>query len=399
MMIQEWKCMKKILFVPLNSNHVIIFYSITKELKSDYIMLSHDYISESEIYHTEKILKKLNIPYVTFAKKLDRKANKNLLKKIITFVKMKSQVKNILEKMKPSVIILGLDHDPIAKTIISLGHKMRIKTILFQEGLILPHQHTKHPKYLSYYIYCILSCLGIHLVYTDKYGCGKCDKVVVGGKLPFQILKKRGTLENKLEIAGWPKYDSFFKRIKNIEIEDNNEKIYLFAARPTIIQDDVNKRFLIKLVESIKKLNLKLEIKLHPRSSLTPSDIYNFLKIHESSFIKIIKEGDETFEILTRSYAVVTDFSTVGLEALILDKECIAANYLSGDNRFEYNEYDAIYTIESEDQIFSVLKDSSQFKKSNKNKRKLLKDEMYKLDGYSSLRAADIIEKFIKEKN
>ena len=64
-----------------------------------------------------------------------------------------------------------------------------------------------------------------------------------------------------------------------------------------------------------------------------------------------MKEGDETFEILKRSDILITVSSTVILEALMMNKECVVVNYLAGESRLEYAKYDAIHSIESEHEM------------------------------------------------
>ena len=76
--------------------------------------------------------------------------------------------------------------------------------------------------------------------------------------------------------------------------------------------------------------------------------IYNILKVKNNSFLEIIKEGDETFEILKRSDVLITVSSTVILEALMMNKECVVANYLAGESCLDYDRYNAIYSIKSE---------------------------------------------------
>jgi hypothetical protein len=79
----------------------------------------------------------------------------------------------------------------------------------------------------------------------------------------------------------------------------------------------------------------------------------------------------------------------------MMDKECIAANYLAGKRRFDYDSYNAFYSIENEEEIYNVLKESILLKKSYENKKRLLEDELYKLDGKAGVRTAEIIESMI----
>ena len=339
----------------------------------------------------------MRIPYIHFPRHIHRSPSDSLLHKFINFFKMQKVIKDILEQTSPDLVVLALDSDPIAQIFIKESKRRGIKTVLIQEGLIRPLEYTMRKTYISDYFYKLLRLLGIYLAYTIKYGTGGCDKILVSGKIASDILQRRGVLENRITIIGHPKYDGLIKNVKSLQPVVNQQKVYLFAASTKIFHDDQNVRFLRKLVEAAKKLGFHLIVKLHPRANIAPSDIYTILKVKNNSFLEIIKEGDETFEILKKSDVLITVFSTVILEALMMNKECVVTNYLAGESRLDYDQYNAIYSIKSENEIYNVLKNSMLSKKSYQNKKTLLEDELYRLDGKAGERSARFIESMIAE--
>ena len=80
----------------------------------------------------------------------------------------------------------------------------------------------------------------------------------------------------------------------------------------------------------------------------------------------------------------------------MMDKECLIANYMAGEGRLDYERYDAVFTINSENEISSVIKKSMIQKKTYRNKQRLLEDELYKLDGKSGERTSDFIDQIIR---
>lgn len=389
----------KVLFVPLNTNHILIFHEIIKSLSCEYEVLCYDRISDAKQYHTENILKKKQIPYSHFSKSIVRTPKDNLLLKLINFFKMKKLIKDFLEQTSPDLVLLALDNDPIARIFIKESKRRRIKTVLVQEGLIRPHEYTKRETYISDYFYKMMNLLGIYLAYTIKYGTGGCDKILVAGKIASDILKKRGVPGNSISVVGLPKYDGFLKKIKDVQPVLNQQKIYLFAASTKIVHDDRNVKFMKSLVEAAEKLGLYLIIKLHPRTARKSSEIYDIIKPEGISCFEIIKEGDETFDLLKKAYALITVSSTVILEALMMNKECIVANYLAEESRLEYKKYDAVHSIENEDEIFDCIKNSMLHRKSYQNKKRLLNDELHKLDSQAGQKAARLIESMILSEN
>ena len=386
--------MSKVLFVTLNTNHVLIFDSIIKSLNCDYEVLCHDRISGAKQFHTENILKNLEIPYRHFSRSIVRSENESFSVKVINFFKMKKEIYNTLEEISPSLIVLAIDNDPISQIFIKEAKKQRIKTVLIQEALIRPYEYSDERRYLSDYFYDLLRRFGIYLNYI-KYGAGNCDRILVGGRIAANILKSNGIPENRITMVGLSKYDTVMERIKGLKQTVNDKKVYLYATSTKIFQDDENINFMRKLAEAAKQLDFYLIIKLHPRIPQGPDDVYKVIGDEAKEFTKVIKEGDETFELLKKADVFITVFSTIILDALLMDKECIVANYLAGESRLEYGQYDAINCIESEDEIEDVIKKTMAFRKNYGNKEHLLEDELYKLDGKAGLRAAQAIESMI----
>ena len=166
-----------------------------------------------------------------------------------------------------------------------------------------------------------------------------------------------------------------------------------------VLRDDLNIRFLKKLHKSCELLGGHLIVKLHPRGQAEPLDIYKALDADSTSCFEVVKEGDDTIEILKRSDVLITVSSTVILEALMMDKECVIGNYLAGESRLEYGLYDAVHTVENEEELFSIMKKAILSKKNYESKQRLLEDELYKLDGQAGKRAVRFIEEIISGHN
>jgi len=383
--------MSKALFIPLNSNHALIFERILKYIEIDYKILCHDKISEIEHNHTESTLKKFGIPYIHFPKQITRSPSDTIFLKITNFFKMKHTIKELLNHLSPKVVIFAIDNDPIAKIFISLSKIMGIKSVLIQEGLIRPYEYTMRETHFSDYFYHLLRFLGIHLKYTT-YGTSGCDNILANGNRASEIFQKRGVLETKIEIVGQPKYDDYIRKLESYTPHTDGKKTVLFAAGSNIVKDHENIEFLKILIQAIRKLDAYLIIKMHPRTPETPDNIYNIINEKDNSFFEVIKQSDDTFEILKDIYALITVSSTMIIEALMMSKEGIVVDYLAGEQKLDYNKYDAVYSIESRDQIYDVIKDALTSKKPYENKKHLLEDELYKLDGRSAKRTAKAIQ-------
>lgn len=383
--------MEKILFVPLNTNHVLIFSGIMQSLTCGYTAICHDRVSDAPQYHTESILKKKRIPYVHFPEKLERSLKDSILTKVISFLKIRKQVRYLLEHTESNAIVLAIDNDPIAQVFIEEAKRRGKKTVLIQEALIRPYEYSEKKEYLSEYFYHFLRFFKVYLTYT-QYASSLFDKMLVGGKRAYDIMRERGIPEEKMIVVGQPKYDAVMSMIEDYIPPENERKVYLFAASTKIVQDAGNIGFLKKIIDAAKDLGIYMIVKLHPRAPTEPSDIYDIVGSRNTSYFEVIKKGDDTFELLKKADALITVSSTVVLEALMLNKECIIGDYLAGESRLGYDVYNAVHSIDREDAVYDALSNALYHKKKYENKKRLLEEELYKLDGQAGKRAAELIE-------
>lgn len=386
--------MNKVLFIPLNTNHVLIFRSIIKSLVCNYEVLCHDRLCSAAECYTENALLRLAIPFKHFPRELRHAPQSGLVRQTITFFRQRSAIRKMLDDVKPTVIVLALDNDPISQIVIAESRRRGIKTVLIPEGLLRPGEFSGRKTFLSDYFYRLLNHLGVYLHYID-YGSGACDKVLVSGKRAFETLQGIGVKREVMTIVGQQKYDGFFEKISGDGGVINETGVFLYAASLEIFGAAEELRLVKNIAFATRKLNVQLIIKLHPRTPNSSGDLYDLLEIHDTEMVEIVKEGYDTYEILKKVDAVITIASTIVLEALIMNKECIVINYLAGRLKLGYDGYDAIHSVDSAEQLYSVIERAKYYKTSEENKRRLLEDELYLLDGRAGERAARSIEEML----
>ncbi len=383
--------MHKVLFIPLNTNHVLIFRSIIKALRFDYEVLCHDKLCSAAQCYTEDALLKLKIPFIQFPSLIRQEPQSGLMRQMIIFCRQRGAIRRMLDDAKPTIVVLALDNDPISQIVIVESRRKGIKTVLVPEGLLRPDEFTGRKKYFSDYFYRFLRFIGIYLRYIN-YGTGGCDTVLVSGKRAAEVLRGIGVKREVMTIVGQQKYDGFFDRIRGDGGLISETGTFLYAASLGIFGDAEELKLVKNIVSATKKLNLSLIIKLHPRTPNSLEELYDLLEIHSVATVKIIKEGYDTYEILKKVDVVITIASTIVLEALIMNKECIVINYLSGRLKLAYDAYDAMHSVHSPEQLYNVMEKAKYRKTSQENKKRLLEDELFLLDGRAGERAARAIE-------
>lgn len=382
--------MSKVLFVPLNTNHVLIMKDVIDVLPCQYDILCHDRIAGNKVYHTEKALKKNKLRFFHLPRELQRNEGDNILRQLIDYLRMKAILLEVFEHKAPQVVVLAVDNDPISYLFLKIAKRKGIKTAILQEASARPD--AKRRVYgAEGYIKELLRFFGVQLSYTLHGTSNLFSKYMVSGPTSKEIMLKRGVPESKIIITGQPKYDSFINEAVDNRRFERDIPVLLFAAGPgnSIIADEESRLFLIELIRSTSKLCIKLVIKLHPRSPLTPADIKKVLNKIDLTQCEIIKKGDETISLLKKSYGLITVASTVVTEALILDREGIIIDYLAKkEQKLPYRKYNAVHYINSRKDIYKCIEESRIDKKPFENKKKLLEDMLHYIDGKAANRVA-----------
>ncbi len=336
--------MSNILLIPLNTNHVLILYEIMKNIQSRSVMLCYDNIAGGKNYHTGSLLKEKEIPYITFEKKINRTEHGNFFEETINFFRIRRIVSALLEKIKPKVVVLAVDNDPISYAVLKAAKKRGIKSVIVQEGSARPDAKRKI-RSLRMFVYEIIRLFGIRLSYILHGTSNLYDKYLVAGMSAKEAFISRGLEEKKFEVTGQPKYDNFITEAQDYRNKNLTGNTLLFAAGFYIVSDTRNIQFLKDLVKLTAIKNIKLTIKLHPRSTINVEDIKQKLIGDDIDHCTIIKCGDDTLDLLKKSYGLITVSSTVITEALILNREGIIINYLAGDMKLPFEGYDAVHHI------------------------------------------------------
>lgn len=211
------------------------------------------------------------------------------------------------------------------------------------------------------------------------------------------------TNEENIKITGYPRNDILFKKKK--QQSSLKKIIYMPTFRDKIGEEFdlfVDYGFDIQQVEEFLIQNsMCLDIKLHPFNK--PS--MKLLKsIDKSKVIKFIA-SDDIYEILYEYDILITDYSSIYFDFLLLDRPIIFApfdkeNYLEKDREFyfEYNDVTPGPKANSWKEIMDLLEifkdDTSQFKE----ERRLIKNRFHKYqDNLSSKRAYEAIVEIIKK--
>ena len=187
---------------------------------------------------------------------------------------------------------------------------------------------------------------------------------------------------------GFPRCDVLFK-----EEVRNEEKVILYMPTWRSYKED----FFSEAMPDLEKLNavliesdVKMQIKLHPNS---------FVKKQNFSHILFLDEKSDVYDVLAQSDYLITDYSSIYFDYLLLDKEIIFYafdydEYMSEDREMYYcfdevTPGEKVYDFES---LLDTIKKLSSLEYSSE--RKKIRDEFWL---YQDASASKRICTYVKE--
>jgi len=195
----------------------------------------------------------------------------------------------------------------------------------------------------------------------------KADKICIYGTQGYEILLNFGINKERIEITGNPKYD-YIKKIdteksKKILAEKNNINsnlsMILIAMSRWHDEDEI---WISDFIKFANKNNFEIIIKIHPRYKKQLDE--NQYKV---DFIKN-KCKDEKFLLtydvdlnllISSSDVIISDYSNVGVEGVLLGKAVINVNFTNEDftNAQNYHKLGSVLYTENYDQLKNIVKE------------------------------------------
>lgn len=302
----------------------------------------------------------------------------------------------ILDKENVDIIVMNNGVTEFDKTLVSVGNQKGVPSLVVQHGI------SGHPiGYLPF----------------------SAIKIAAWGRITKDWLIKEGVDADRIVITGSPRYDRYLPSDENLIKEkericreldiDQHKKIIVFATQIAggkigfanlHLSHKEGKDLLYTMVNLMKNYpDKQLVIKLRAAQE---EEITNKI-VNESNLdnIKIILNTN-IYELVNICDILITPWSTVGLEAMILDKPVITMD-LTG-RVVPHHAYKRLYVesgaaigVYTEKDLIPAIRDAlyneEVRKKLAEERRKFVYEYVYKQDGEASKRVADLIMRMIEE--
>ena len=248
----------------------------------------------------------------------------------------------LFEKYQFSAILIWSEIDLLEQIIILLAKKLAIPIILLQHGLYYdsPELITKYKFY--------------------KIHPKAPDMILAWGSKFKEYLVKNGLDENKIFEMGSVFFDPIFNNtIKPALSQDyillaTDPYAFMYPHELTVEFMETYELMIKKVYEIASKHNKKLVIKTHPQKNANEEEIAKQI----DPTITVIKSGDILPLIKSSSLVIVTDMSTVILEAQAMKKPVVSIllrDYCGSSEPFKSNLCQRVNINELDEWVTNVL--------------------------------------------
>jgi UDP-N-acetylglucosamine 2-epimerase len=295
-------------------------------------------------------------------------------------------VRSMIEEEKPDIVVYPGETSEFGRTLFHLCRKNNIPCIGIQHGVLgnrLRLTLTKQEASGTTPDYCPIPT--VTAVYGDEYK---------------RILIREGHYpRSSIEVTGSQRFDEIIKKQAMFKKQGiyrkfgiKKQKIVLLVTSP-VPENEIMTRAVFNTMKKFP--DIQLIVKLHP---LEADKLYrNLLK--ETGSNAIITTETDIYELLNACEIMITHLSTVGLEAMILDKPVITINISGKPDPVDYARKKAALGVYREQDLVlaieNLLKNRGMLKELKKNRDKYVYETTYKKDGKATERVAELIERLI----
>lgn len=223
------------------------------------------------------------------------------------------------------------------------------------------------------------------------------EKIFVPGKLGFNLLKNMGYNEQRIELIGHPKYD-FLKNISLFEAKNKLKTVFDYDSRKKIILvamsqwNESDEDWMSDYIQFCNENNYEIIIKIHPMYISSNNEISeNKIKIINKKCSKnkyFVTYDFDIYDLIASSDLVITDYSNVGIESVLLKKPLLTVNF--NQNPWDYlklKETGASIEIKKIGELKQLSKNILEKKINlNKNFESIIENYNYRNDGKASER-------------
>lgn len=310
--------------------------------------------------------------------------------------------KRIMEVERPDIMVVAAETLPSNKALVVAGNLRGIPALAVQHGVIAP----VGDAIIDY------PCSWEELNGTPSKKLTLPQRFAVYGESVKKVLMKEigYPFEERLVITGQPQYDVLAKADKVFDREsfcakwdiDVMKRIVLIASQTFHIagnRDDFFRGISWALKDDHQ---MQIVIKPHPVEEAKWHKWYKELMSEMGIKALVLPQKSNTYEALYACDVLITFYSTIALEAMILGKPVVTVNLTSQPDPMPYASKGAALGVYKAEDIAPAVKKALEDKETRERleqgRQRYLYEQFYKLDGQATKRVVDLIYNMVEER-
>ena len=273
----------------------------------------------------------------------------------------------VIDIIQPDILVVGDDRAATVKGHVLLAKKKGVPTLEVQHGLCAD---------------------------TGPFDTPVSDRIAAGGDYSKKVFMKFGAKKEQLVVTGWPKYDTHVKSKESLTEKHKDGTDILFATGSGDI------KITLDTIEAIGSFiedstHFRLIIKPHPTEN---HKIYNRIAKKYKNVV-LHKSNEDISSLIASTDILVSFFSTVAIEAALLDKPIICINTTNVESM--YVSSGIAIEVRKLDELIPAIKDALYNEEVSKRlaeaRKNFIYEHAYIQDGKASKRVVDLIIQMIEE--
>jgi hypothetical protein len=297
-----------------------------------------------------------------------------------------------IRTLQPHVAVIMEDISPLCRVIIRVFKISGVPTLVIQHGAVAGDMK------------------GFHVMPVEA------DKQAVWGSISKEWATERGRSPGTQVITGNPRYDL----IITLNNKSEKEKLVVYdklglSRRKGIVviatswyqaiascyTPEEDEEFISKALEAMKEFpDKQVVVKLHPAYHRMDNEITSAIR-DELQIDDVFITSHFLWELLSICDLLITQSSTVGLEAMLLDKPVITFSSIEALDLNPYVATGSVIEVHKEEDLVPAIKDALYNKDVQRRladaRKRFVYECAYLQDGKASQRVANLIEQMIEE--
>jgi|WetSurMetagenome_2_1015567.scaffolds.fasta_scaffold04241_3 hypothetical protein len=371
-------------------NYIIAHLEKRKYSKGKWLPLN-TFATMKSILLSLKIYKKLNndLSQISVSDYKDEFIQNMLIghiKKSFFLVSEILSLRNAISLLDPKIVLTSCEYCKMGRAAMAIGNEDDLQTVALQHGIITP----THWGYIFSKSEKISRSDAVNYRPIPRY-------TLLYGPDYAEILTKNSIYpEKSLIITGQPRYDYLYDIIRSMDKDKFLEEKKL--KHPLIVwisqfgyPQSENRSNIDAFMHLIESIPVNLYIKPHP--SEIDLSIYQPLLQHKNV---VLSKDINLYKLLNVCDLIITKNSTTAIEAAALNKPIIVLNLSGEPDVVDYVKEGIALGVYDKDELIPTVKrlleDDSILRR---RRNEYISRYLYKMDGSSSQRVADFLEKLL----